>query len=1491
MHITAQKKGKGVFLRFVACFLALLFSVTIGLVQDVRAWVQIGDYEESVFETPHPYPEGGTEVVPVWEDVIHVPDASYIAVHFETFDLAEGDIIILSDPTGFYNHVYEGKGYMDLGGGFWALSVTGDTLIITLYAQGVEPSRFGYRIDRFAHGYPFSETEGEVGIEAICGPDDSIDAMCYETSFPEAYQKSRAVVKLLKNGSSHCTGWLVSCENHIMTNQHCIGSQSELDQIEFQFMYQRPSCGSGTATYQLQLQGGTYLRSYSSLDYSLLIPNLGPYDPQSVYGYIQIDNRLPNINEQIYIPGHPAGVPKRLALESTHSQDQSGYCEVYSTSQTPCSGGSGDIGYYCDTQGGSSGSPVLSRESNKAIALHHCANCPNRGVRVTEICDHVGDLLPPCAGCVAECIDEDGDGYGNPSTPLCDYPDEDCDDSNSNVNPGATEGPDGDPNCSDTLDNDCDGDADINDIGCVECIDNDIDGYGILASGNCTHPEQDCDDSDPGINPGATEICDGADNNCFNGVDEEPNASNNCDNGVFCDGAEACETATCQAGSDPCPNDGLYCNGVEECDETGDQCTTTGNPCPDDGIYCNGEEGCDEVGDQCTTTGDPCVDDSLCTDDLCYEETDTCENPCNAVGPEDPCCEDPGCAGTAICFCIDNDDDGFGLPGDPSCPDPREDCDDTNPDVNPGMFEGPYGDATCLDSFDNDCDGPSDYRDLDCLYPLFGPDTKYGSGDEPVSIATEDLNGDDVLDLAVVHLQTDQVSILLGNGDGSFQTAVNYGVGDEPVSVAIGDLDEDNAPDLVVANENNDNVSILMGNGDGTFQTGWDAYVPGRPSFVAMADLNGDDHLDLAVACAGYPGEMGNVSVLLGNGGGAFQGYVPYETGYDSMSVAVGDLNEDEAPDLVVANENNDNISILMGNGDGTLQEAMNPYIPGRPSSVKIVDLNGDDHLDLAIACTGYTGEKGNVSVLLGDGGGAFLGYEIYETGNDSVSIVVGLFNEDTSPDLVVTNRDDDEVSVLVGNGDGTFETVVNHGVGDGPASVALGDLNEDDTLDLAVANQYSDNVSILINKLGDPCTDLDGDGYGDPPSIACSHLFWDCNDSEPAINPGALEVCDGQDNTCDGVVDGEPGVSESCQNGLFCDGEEFCEAGSCQAGTPVACSDGVGCTIDTCNEETDACGSTPSDANCDDGEWCNGGETCDVTNDCQDGTPIDCDDDVACTLDSCNDETDRCDNLIDHTSCDDGLWCNGVEACDALNDCQPGEGNPCTFPLVCNEDMDACVGCIVDGDCDDGVGCTVDTCETDTATCNNDPQDTHCDDGLYCNGAETCDPMADCQAGTTVDCDDGNDCTDDSCNENEDLCETLCNASGPDDSCCGDPACAEGPDCVAECVDNDGDGYGDPASGACTNPEWDCNDTNPKINPAAPEVCNNSIDDNCNGSVDEGCDYSAVANAEAAVFGSSSVRVSGVFNEFALFVIPAFVVVSLRTIRRRKQRAYGSMK
>ena len=135
------------------------------------------------------------------------------------------------------------------------------------------------------------------------------------------------------------------------------------------------------------------------------------------------------------------------------------------------------------------------------------------------------------------------------------------------------------------------------------------------------------------------------------------------------------------------------------------------------------------------------------------------------------------------------------------------------------------------------------------------------------------------------------------------------------------------------------------------------------------------------------------------------------------------------------------------------------------------------------------------------------------------------------------------------------------------------------------------------------------------------------------------------------------PGCQDDadCSDGLFCNGVETCVDDACLAGTPVDCDDGVACTADSCNEGTDSCDNVTNDAVCDDGAFCNGSETCSAVVGCEAGISVDCDDGVGCTDDSCNETTDSCDNDTNDGNCDNGVFCDGSETCDAVLDCQAG--------------------------------------------------------------------------------------------------------------------------------------------------------------------------------------------------------------------------------------------
>ena len=345
----------------------------------------------------------------------------------------------------------------------------------------------------------------------------------------------------------------------------------------------------------------------------------------------------------------------------------------------------------------------------------------------------------------------------------------------------------------------------------------------------------------------------------------------------------------------------------------------------------------------------------------------------------------------------------------------------------------------------------------------FNPAVNYGVGNTPRSVAVGDFDGDGNLDLAVANNVGYNISILIGNGDGTFRPKVNYPAGDGPLSVAVGDFNSDNKTDLAVANDNGNDVSILLGAGDGTFIAAGDYGVGTFPSSVAVGDFDVDGNLDLAVANGG----ASNVSILLGAGDGTFIAAGDYGVGSNPLSVAVGDFDVDGNLDLAVANNGSDNVSILLGVGGGTFNDAVNYNVGNSPFSVAVGDFNSDNTTDLAVANYG----NDNASILLGNGDGTFNDAVNYGVGTYPTSVAVGDFNGDGKTDPAVANYGSDNVSILLGNGDGTFNDAVNYNVGRWPLSVAVGDFNGDGRPDLAVANVGTNDVSILLNTSAPPPT------------------------------------------------------------------------------------------------------------------------------------------------------------------------------------------------------------------------------------------------------------------------------------------------------------------------------------------------------------------------------------------------------------------------------------
>ena len=249
------------------------------------------------------------------------------------------------------------------------------------------------------------------------------------------------------------------------------------------------------------------------------------------------------------------------------------------------------------------------------------------------------------------------------------------------------------------------------------------------------------------------------------------------------------------------------------------------------------------------------------------------------------------------------------------------------------------------------------------------------------------------LDLAVTNFGSNNVSILLGNGTGSFGTATNFTAGTEPISVAVGDFNGDTILDLAVVNGGSNNVSILLGTGTGSlFGITTNFGVGTAPVSVAVGDFNADTILDLAVANFGSSNVPSNISILLGTGTSSLFGTATnFGVGISPRSVAVGDFNGDTVLDLAVANQLSNNVSILLGTGTGSLfGTATNFEVGIGPRFVAVGDFNGDTILDLAVTNV----ISNNISILLGTGTGSLFGTATnFEVGTQPASFAIGDFN------------------------------------------------------------------------------------------------------------------------------------------------------------------------------------------------------------------------------------------------------------------------------------------------------------------------------------------------------------------------------------------------------------------------------------------------------------------------------------------------------------------
>ncbi|WP_016948862.1 FG-GAP-like repeat-containing protein [Anabaena sp. PCC 7108] len=317
------------------------------------------------------------------------------------------------------------------------------------------------------------------------------------------------------------------------------------------------------------------------------------------------------------------------------------------------------------------------------------------------------------------------------------------------------------------------------------------------------------------------------------------------------------------------------------------------------------------------------------------------------------------------------------------------------------------------------------------------------TGDRPYSLAVGDFDKDGNLDVAVANADDKTVSILLGDGAGSFSLFGSYDVGStlNPISIAVLDLNGDGNLDIASANVDllniavaNSDVSILLGDGTGAFSTdpinypNYDVSGPSGLNAIALGDYNNDGILDLAAGTIFSP----NVSIFLGDGVSNFSTSFTYNVGQDTRAISLADFNDDGILDLAQVKSNQSKVFVALGSNPGSFGEptsfgtAEEFMVGAQPRSVTIADINGDGLLD-----------------------------------------------------LLVGNSDDDNVSLLLGDGTGDFGTATNYTAGDGSRAVAVADFNDDGKLDLVTANELADNISVLLNTtIGDTFVGNTGDNF-----------------------------------------------------------------------------------------------------------------------------------------------------------------------------------------------------------------------------------------------------------------------------------------------------------------------------------------------------------------------------------------------------------------------------
>ena len=352
--------------------------------------VQVGDVFPIQVASAHPYNVMGTQGI-VFEQEFYNKSSHYIKLYFERFDLAPGDYVELLGMNSGERVIYSQKGkIVDQTGRmisqFWSQIIFDERVRVRLYSQQAS-AHYGFDLTQVAYGYPEAVVQQRLGLKTVCGSDDKENIVCYNGT--TMYDKGRAVCRLFIGGGGACTGWLLGCEGHVMTNNHCIGSATSAQNTDYVFNFEFTTCAAvANASSDVVASSATFIKTNSSLDYTLVRL---PSNPTSTYGFLSLSSVAPVLNDRIYIVGHPGGRRKEITVNT----DRGGVGGFAAVDQVTTNG----IRYFADTEGGSSGSPVLSFTSNLVVSIHNTGSCTignGSAARSDRLIAHIGNDMPNC---------------------------------------------------------------------------------------------------------------------------------------------------------------------------------------------------------------------------------------------------------------------------------------------------------------------------------------------------------------------------------------------------------------------------------------------------------------------------------------------------------------------------------------------------------------------------------------------------------------------------------------------------------------------------------------------------------------------------------------------------------------------------------------------------------------------------------------------------------------------------------------------------------------------------------------------------------------------------------------------------------------------------------------------------------------------------------------------------------------------------------------